>query len=211
VRIALSIAVVVAAAASSGGCASLSHSPYAPCAGRACGDACTVCAPDDPDCVETAVMKACSEDGECVPLPVLCGAAVPCADKACGAECAFEPPCRDSDPPCELPSYVGQCSLRGNCEPPGTPTTCGPMAACDGKACGDACDPCAPAGCMSPVAYACDLAHRCVPSAPGLCVAAPGCTYDGETYPIGATFPAECNVCWCIDTEMMACTLKGCL
>jgi hypothetical protein len=212
-RFALSIAFVVAAAASSGGCASPSHSPYAPCAGRGCGDACTVCAPGDPDCAETAVVKACSAEGRCVPAPVLCGAAVPCADKTCGAECAYEPPCRDSDPPCGLPSYVGQCSAQGVCEPQGTPNTCGPMAACDGKACGDACDPCAPAGCMSPVVYACDLARRCVPSAPGLCEAsAPGCTHDGTTYPIGATFPADdgCNDCHCFDAETIACTLVFC-
>lgn len=208
-RIAWSIIVAVLAAASSGGCAV--DSEYAPCAGRACRDACTACAPGDTGCVETAELKACSAEGRCVPEDtVLCGAAIPCADKTCGAECVFEPPCRDSDPPCGLPSYVGQCSAHRVCEPEGTPTTCGPMAMCDGKACGDPCDPCAPTGCVSPAAYACDLARRCVPSALALCETASVCTYEGTTYPIGAVFPEDCNTCRCVETEVIACTLMGC-
>lgn len=46
--------------------------PYDPCAGKACGDPCTLCAPDDPDCVETAVIKACDPAGTCVAAPVPC-------------------------------------------------------------------------------------------------------------------------------------------
>jgi len=38
---------------------------YDPCAAKACGDTCTVCAPDDTDCVETAVVKMCDAEGEC--------------------------------------------------------------------------------------------------------------------------------------------------
>jgi hypothetical protein len=47
---------------------------YDPCEGKACGDSCTVCAPDDPDCFETAVVKACDANGACVPeQPDMCG------------------------------------------------------------------------------------------------------------------------------------------
>jgi hypothetical protein len=39
---------------------------YQPCAGKACGDACTICEPGDKSCVETAVVKACDRSGACV-------------------------------------------------------------------------------------------------------------------------------------------------
>jgi hypothetical protein len=39
---------------------------YDPCVGRPCGAPCNICAPDDPDCVETAVVKACNEQGKCL-------------------------------------------------------------------------------------------------------------------------------------------------
>lgn len=45
---------------------------YDPCAGKACGDGCTVCAPDDPDCAETMSVKQCSADGACTDQPVSC-------------------------------------------------------------------------------------------------------------------------------------------
>ena len=35
-----------------------------PCAGKSCGDSCSLCA-GRPGCVETAVLKACNIDGEC--------------------------------------------------------------------------------------------------------------------------------------------------
>lgn len=39
---------------------------YDPCAGRSCGESCTLCDPRDPECVETAVLKQCSREGRCV-------------------------------------------------------------------------------------------------------------------------------------------------
>ena len=38
---------------------------YDPCAGKSCGEQCSVCPPDDADCVETAVVKQCNAAGEC--------------------------------------------------------------------------------------------------------------------------------------------------
>ena len=40
-------------------------SGYDPCAGKTCGDQCTVCPPDDADCVETMVVKVCDAAGRC--------------------------------------------------------------------------------------------------------------------------------------------------
>ena len=38
---------------------------YDPCAGKSCGDPCTICDPADADCVETAEVKQCNAAGEC--------------------------------------------------------------------------------------------------------------------------------------------------
>ena len=38
---------------------------YDPCADKLCGDSCTICAPGDPNCMETAVPKWCSSDSVC--------------------------------------------------------------------------------------------------------------------------------------------------
>lgn len=51
--------------------------PYDPCAGKACGDPCTICSPDDADCVETMVVKACDASGECTTETPACGDEVP--------------------------------------------------------------------------------------------------------------------------------------
>src|SRR5688572_25038659 len=45
---------------------------YAPCAGKACGESCTVCSPSASDCMETAVVKQCNAQGECSPNPAAC-------------------------------------------------------------------------------------------------------------------------------------------
>ncbi|MGK5081755.1 hypothetical protein WDW37_00495 [Bdellovibrionota bacterium FG-1] len=37
-----------------------------PCAGKNAGDQCTLCSPDDPTCVETAVIKHCDHEKYCV-------------------------------------------------------------------------------------------------------------------------------------------------
>lgn len=45
---------------------------YEPCGGKSCGDTCTICDPDDKDCVETAVVKACDSDGKCIDTTPVC-------------------------------------------------------------------------------------------------------------------------------------------
>ncbi len=58
--------------------------PYEPCANKTCGDTCTLCAPDDPDCFETDVIKFCHADGTCSPTPPCCdGVDASCAAVLC--------------------------------------------------------------------------------------------------------------------------------
>jgi hypothetical protein len=43
---------------------------YDPCAGKACGVACTVCSPHDVQCVEPPGSKQCSPHQQCVTAPL---------------------------------------------------------------------------------------------------------------------------------------------
>lgn len=45
---------------------------YAPCAGKTCGEPCTVCSPAATDCMETMVVKQCNAQGQCSTDPVDC-------------------------------------------------------------------------------------------------------------------------------------------
>jgi hypothetical protein len=57
---------------------------YDPCAGLACGDACSSCPPEDDDCTETGEEKACNNEGVCEGSFDVsqCGADA-CADVVC--------------------------------------------------------------------------------------------------------------------------------
>jgi hypothetical protein len=39
--------------------------PFEPCAEKACGDDCTLCAPGDDDCISPAEPLACDHEGKC--------------------------------------------------------------------------------------------------------------------------------------------------
>lgn len=124
------LAVVLLAAGQSNGCQPGSM-PYTPCGGKTCGEACTVCAPGAPDCVETADIKACTLGGQCVPAGRACpmGPQGPCADvplcdptqpcygKQCGEACHV---CPAGDPTCVEPAVVEACTADGVCLPVGT-------------------------------------------------------------------------------------------
>ncbi len=91
-----------------------------PCEAKVCGAACTVCAPDDSGCVETAVLKACDPSGQCVVATSgLCGAPAPvagtCDGKRCRDACDLAPACALADPPCALPTVAGACRNDGVC------------------------------------------------------------------------------------------------
>lgn len=169
-RLAMPIALLlVAAAAPRQGCGNGTPPAYDPCGGKACGERCTLCAPDDADCAETAVVKACDPLHRCVAeVDGLCAAVPnPCAGKVCGDRCTWDPPCRYASPPCMTPSVEGYCANDIECvaEPPPCPLP--PSWGCVGKRCGDSCGVCPPgtdpASCPVPTfaATACDAALQC--------------------------------------------------
>jgi len=87
---------------------------YNPCAGKHCGDVCTVCAPDDRDCAETAVVKACNQQSNCVTRTAdLCRASDydPCHNKECGESCRVCAPNTD----CFETAVVKSCDSSGKC------------------------------------------------------------------------------------------------
>lgn len=100
-------------------------SGYSPCAGKACGEPCTQCAPGDADCFETAVLKTCDANGACTPGQAQCGGQCridsdcpamelcklcpggDCANMTCrGGTCGWECP-KNSEPECRT---VKDCS-----------------------------------------------------------------------------------------------------
>lgn len=96
--------------------------PYEPCAGKGCGMTCSLCAPWDADCVETAVLKFCHSDGKCHDYPPACippPPYFPCAGKACGATCTI---CDPNDPSCVETAVVKECQADGSCVP--APAAC---------------------------------------------------------------------------------------
>ena len=163
---------------------------YEPCLGKDCGDACTVCDPNDPDCFETQVLKACDSMGQCVTeSPDL----LMCEGGGTGGEC-IDGEMKMVD--CNTCSCMGgywACSEIG----------CEGYEPCLGKACGDACTLCDPADpdCVEDqVTKACNSEGVCEPGTPGVC--APACM-DGETKKI------DCNTCTC-EGGMWGCTEIGC-
>lgn len=165
-RARIALLALTAVAASSGQCGGTP--PYDPCEGKACGETCRICPPDDAQCAETAVAKACDPFGSCVPAaPGLCApASAACAGKACGAECVIEPPCRTATPPCMVPSILGRCDAAGACVT--VVPVCPPVTSCAGQVCGTPCDPCG-GMCLHPYASQCDLLGQCVPVTAWIC------------------------------------------
>jgi hypothetical protein len=98
-----------------GGAIDGGSAPWIPCAGKACGATCTLCAPDDAGCVETAVLKFCHPGGACKDMPPACAPPPtyePCAGKACGAPCTL---CDPQQPGCVEPAVPKQCNAGGQC------------------------------------------------------------------------------------------------
>lgn len=171
-RFALALTAVLATLPPRSGCnGNQKDAPYQPCADRACGEPCRVCPPDDPGCVETAEIKACSAEGKCVSrvTPFACPMPDPCAGRACGSECVISLPCHFAVPACLAPQQLGHCDISGQCLP-GDFGSCAPHPDCLGKACGKGCNPCGPGSvCPTLMASACDPWGRCVGDVPGLC------------------------------------------
>ena len=130
--------------------------PYAPCQDKACGDACSACAPDDDECVETAEEKACNLDGVCEGSfdvsQCVATRLDPCDGKVCGEECVNSP----NDPMNGTMSCddAGQCVLNDEFE------------GCDGAPDCEADDACGPA--LGMPNYLCD--DGVTTAGPGPCV-----------------------------------------
>ena len=88
---------------------------YVPCAGKSCGETCTVCGLGDEDCVESTELKACDPQGECVSYqPDLCDDVPyePCANKSCGDICTI---CAPGDDDCVETTEIKACDPEGVC------------------------------------------------------------------------------------------------
>jgi len=163
---------------SSGGAIDAGPAPYQPCAGKTCGDSCTICPPGDPTCAETAVLKFCHSDGACSASPPACippppppPKYTPCGGKSCGDLCTI---CEPGVPGCFETAVIKMCDSAGSCSP--TMPVCGakdagpaPYLPCAGKACGASCTICEPGvpGCFeTAVLKQCNAAGACSPSVP---------------------------------------------
>jgi hypothetical protein len=83
---------------------------YEPCAGKACGDSCTQCPPNDPECSETAVLKYCDANGGCGPSFPTCGGTGQCSSAGDCPAILICLPCPDGS--CAQPDCVnGKCDL----------------------------------------------------------------------------------------------------
>lgn len=119
--------------------------PAPACAGKACGEPCTICN-GRPGCVETMELKFCGGDGTCSGRAPACdaqdaGPAPACAGKACGERCST---CTGD----VCPAVVEACDAKGACttaNPVCPAVDAGPAyAPCGGKLCGDPCTLCRP-------------------------------------------------------------------
>ena len=145
---------------------------YEPCGGLTCGESCTICDPNDPDCFETAVLKYCQADGSCSADAPRCDddgddeeAYEPCGGLTCGESCTI---CDPNDPDCFETAVLKYCQPDGSCEA-GEPAACTPgYDACAGKMCGDGCSLCDP---NDPDCFETLELKEC--NADGVCTAAP--------------------------------------
>lgn len=138
----------------------------APCEGLSCGDACTICADDDPDCVESDQTKFCDTNGYCAYLdsPPECVEYVPCAGLTCGETCSI---CDPSDPACPR-TVEHYCDEDGACTPdlPRCPVEL--YQPCEGRSCGSSCSPCDPNDleCVYSTPHYCRENGDCEPETP---------------------------------------------
>ncbi len=102
-----------------GGAIDAGPGPYDACGGKSCGDPCSLCAPWDADCAETAVLKVCDGAGSCQPsFVVMCdidagpGPYDPCGGKSCGDPCSI---CAPGDADCVETAVLKVCDAIGRC------------------------------------------------------------------------------------------------
>lgn len=161
---------------------------YEPCAGKVCGETCTVCDPRDEDCVETAVVKYCQDDGSCSPERPQCEPTNPCATVLCPpdtqcvvlesyppqAKCVPIPPpdpepCEPTNPCAAVLCPVGTiCEViegeppRAACVPP-PDDPCARVRCAEGSSCFDGiCVPDEPVFCGGIIGEPCPGAGTCI-------------------------------------------------
>ena len=128
---------------------------YDPCAGKLCGESCTLCDPADPNCDEVAVSKYCDGLGQCGMNYPVCGGPACTSPNDCAAPAVCEL-CPDGSTSCASADCVdGQCITIW----PG----CGSYDPCAGKACGEGCSVCDPAdpNCGPQIEMYCDPSGNC--------------------------------------------------
>jgi hypothetical protein len=158
---------------------------YDACADKRCGEECSLCDPQDPNCVAPAVMMYCDKLGQCGTTFPVCGGEACTSDEQCptlGAPCSV---CPDGTTSC--PTSV---CVANQCEvffPP-----CGAYDPCEGKLCGQECTICDPLDptCVGPaVMMYCDQVGTCGMQFP---VCSGGqCKSDNDCPQIGA----PCSPC----------------
>jgi hypothetical protein len=90
---------------------------YEPCEGKACGAPCTLCAPNDPSCAETSVLKFCDEQGSCGAKQPVCQGPRPGEEGGiCGGFAGFV--CNPGLECADKPDYPDDDST-GTCQKPG--------------------------------------------------------------------------------------------
>ncbi len=86
------------------------------CAGRQCGDECTIeppCRSSDPPCMMPTLLGHCDAHGSCVTAPAACVPYDPCAGKKCGEACDACAPGQ----PCPMIAVMTACDAAGACVP----------------------------------------------------------------------------------------------
>lgn len=194
---------------------------YAPCGGLTCGESCSVCDPNDPDCYETAVLKECQPDGTCSAAVAECGdddtnndngSYDPCGGLTCGETCTS---CDPTDPDCFETAVVKMCQADGTCS--ATVPECDggdhddAYNPCEGLTCGESCSTCDPA---DPDCYETAVLKYC--QADGSCSGIEPASCTAEYDPCdGKTCGNPCSLCDpndpdCFETlELKVCNPEG--
>ncbi|HTQ04862.1 MAG TPA: hypothetical protein VMI54_13445 [Polyangiaceae bacterium] len=142
---------------------------YDPCGGKTCGDGCALCDPAASGCISDNLARFCDASGTCSAVK-----------PTCGAECKVDGDCAVPDLCQACPDGSSACAtahcVDGTCE-----TTAGscPDQACQGKTCGDECQPSCTGGpgvCVAPLAY-CDANETCQIGSKPTC---PACSADSD-------------------------------
>lgn len=188
------------------------------CDGKQCGASCRLCDGSDPNCVETAVMKACDGAGRCSAGTPACAAPYePCGGKQCGDGCTV---CDPADRNCFETAVMKSCDAQGKCVPEIVECSAidagpAPYDPCGGKKCGDGCTACDPADtdCIeTDVIKACTADGQCVGGSPVCAAKDGGAAYD----PCGGKQCGDgCRVCppgdpSCVETAVLKeCSASG--